>query len=165
MDPKDMAEPNQATTSYTDFLLQTVHTSMDMCTTSVAAAMMGVKGANQTAVGPQTGVMSDVGRVEVQIAENGLRRGGRRREPGGLEVEDGGLCDEAVYEGRSREDFQRRKTSRYAVGRVMAAMAPCMQLYAFLGSSVKAALKSIPDEHPYADWIRVYASVDFETAN
>lgn len=41
----------------------------------------------------------------------------------------------------------------------LAAMAPCMRLYAWLGQ--RAAAQDRPD-HPYGKWIRSYASEDFE---
>ena len=40
----------------------------------------------------------------------------------------------------------------------IAAMAPCMRLYAWLGTAL--ARDGIPD-HRYADWIRTYASAEF----
>jgi thiaminase/transcriptional activator TenA len=45
------------------------------------------------------------------------------------------------------------------VGVTIAAMLPCMKLYAFLGQ--KLAANGIPD-HAYADWIRTYSSDEFE---
>ena len=46
------------------------------------------------------------------------------------------------------------------VGETCAAMTPCMRLYAFLGQSL--ASDGIDDNHPYAEWIRTYASANFE---
>ncbi len=40
----------------------------------------------------------------------------------------------------------------------VAAMTPCMRLYAFLGAEL--ALGGVPD-HAYADWIATYSSADF----
>lgn len=43
---------------------------------------------------------------------------------------------------------------------VLAAMTPCMRLYAFLGQRLDAAF---PDAaHPYAEWLRTYSSAEFE---
>ena len=44
-------------------------------------------------------------------------------------------------------------------GRTLAAMTPCMRLYAYLGQSLAAELR--PD-HLYGDWIRTYSSAEFE---
>jgi len=44
------------------------------------------------------------------------------------------------------------------VGLTTAAMSPCMRLYAFLGQHL--AQGEVPD-HPYADWIRTYSSLEF----
>lgn len=44
-------------------------------------------------------------------------------------------------------------------GMTIAAMLPCMRLYAFLGQ--KLAQEEILD-HPYADWVRTYSSPEFE---
>ena len=45
------------------------------------------------------------------------------------------------------------------VGETCAAMTPCMRLYAFLGQSL--AGDGVRDDHPYAEWIRTYASAEF----
>lgn len=42
---------------------------------------------------------------------------------------------------------------------VLAAMTPCMRLYAFLGQRLRAAFPGA--DHPYAEWLRTYASDDF----
>jgi thiaminase/transcriptional activator TenA len=46
------------------------------------------------------------------------------------------------------------------VGRVGAAMAPCMRLYAYLGNELASV---VHDGHPYAAWIATYSSPDFES--
>ena len=45
------------------------------------------------------------------------------------------------------------------IGLIAAAMSPCMDLYAFLGTEL--AREGIPN-HQYADWIRTYSSSDFQ---
>jgi thiaminase/transcriptional activator TenA len=57
-------------------------------------------------------------------------------------------------------DFLLATAALQGVGETCAAMTPCMRLYAFLGQSLAAA--AIADEHPYIEWIRTYASADFE---
>lgn len=51
-------------------------------------------------------------------------------------------------------------TSNSTALEVVAAMAPCMSLYAFIGGSFAPA----GDDHPYKDWIDTYSSADFATA-
>lgn len=41
----------------------------------------------------------------------------------------------------------------------LAAMTPCMRLYAFLGAQLSC---EIHDRHPYKDWILTYSSEDFQ---
>ena len=47
---------------------------------------------------------------------------------------------------------------------IVAAMTPCMRLYAFLGQAIQAARGALPwmDSTPYQDWIDEYCSTDFE---
>ena len=66
-------------------------------------------------------------------------------------------------------DFlQSTATEQSKVSVICSAMAPCMRLYAFLGSSLKRSLpshstsSSTGDENPYAEWIDTYAAEDFE---
>jgi thiaminase (transcriptional activator TenA) len=58
-------------------------------------------------------------------------------------------------------DFLLATASLSSVGETCAAMAPCMRLYAFLGQSLAAATPHA--EHRYMEWIRTYASPEFET--
>lgn len=44
---------------------------------------------------------------------------------------------------------------------IIAAMTPCMRLYAFLGQEIKRYVEQVRD-HPYQQWIDVYSSPDFE---
>lgn len=49
------------------------------------------------------------------------------------------------------------------LGEVLAAMAPCMRLYAFLGAQLDAAVPEAQRAgNPYAGWIATYASPDFQ---
>jgi thiaminase/transcriptional activator TenA len=56
-------------------------------------------------------------------------------------------------------DFLLATAALGGVGETCAAMTPCMRLYAFLGQSLSA---SAIETNPYAEWIRTYASSDFE---
>ncbi|XZE53942.1 TenA family protein [Planctomycetaceae bacterium SH139] len=45
---------------------------------------------------------------------------------------------------------------------ILAAMVPCMRLYAYLGTALQPALQSArPAVHPFEDWIQTYASKEF----
>jgi len=56
-------------------------------------------------------------------------------------------------------DFLLRVASLEPVGHVVAAMAPCMRLYAFLGQQLAPELN--PDS-PYAEWVETYSSPEME---
>lgn len=55
-------------------------------------------------------------------------------------------------------DFLRGVAALEPLPQVMAAMAPCMRLYAWLGSRL---LPQLDPASPYADWVRTYADPDF----
>ncbi|CAM9374486.1 unnamed protein product [Scytosiphon promiscuus] len=50
-----------------------------------------------------------------------------------------------------------------SVAQVLAAMAPCMRLYAFLGKALRGGFPNWKDS-TYAEWIETYSSEDFENA-
>ncbi|MDZ7728044.1 MAG: hypothetical protein U5Q44_07540 [Dehalococcoidia bacterium] len=52
-------------------------------------------------------------------------------------------------------------SSKATLGETLAALTPCMRLYAFLGQSL-AQEKPRPAEPLYAEWVDTYASEDFE---
>ncbi|TYZ60708.1 hypothetical protein PybrP1_004725, partial [[Pythium] brassicae (nom. inval.)] len=53
-------------------------------------------------------------------------------------------------------------TTRRTVAEVLAAMTPCLRLYAFLGRGIRAAIGGLPDEsHPYSRWIASYCTDEF----
>jgi len=60
---------------------------------------------------------------------------------------------------RRYTDFLLATAWSQEVGVTVAAMLPCMKLYAFLGQ--KLAANGIPD-HAYFEWIRTYSSNEFE---
>ncbi len=60
-------------------------------------------------------------------------------------------------------DFLLATAAVRGVGETCAAMTPCMRLYAFLGQALLPSLVDQPGaNHPYAEWIRTYASPEFE---
>jgi thiaminase/transcriptional activator TenA len=56
-------------------------------------------------------------------------------------------------------DFLMATAGVGAVGEICAAMTPCMRLYAFLGQSLEADVRT---GNPYHEWIETYASSEFE---
>lgn len=56
-------------------------------------------------------------------------------------------------------DFLLRVAWSEPVGRIAAAMTPCMRLYAYLG---RALLPDVDPASPYREWVETYASDDFE---
>jgi thiaminase/transcriptional activator TenA len=44
----------------------------------------------------------------------------------------------------------------------VAALTPCPWLYIDLGQALLAELGDIPDQHPYADWLRMYSDPGFD---
>lgn len=55
-------------------------------------------------------------------------------------------------------DFLLRTSWSRDVGEIIAAMTPCMRLYAYLGRELEG---NAITENPYKEWIRTYASTDF----
>ena len=72
---------------------------------------------------------------------------------------------------RAYTDFLLRTAWNDEIDNIVAAMAPCMRLYAFLGAELAATGGSKPaeragslhSEHPYEDWITTYSSDDFRS--
>ncbi len=61
---------------------------------------------------------------------------------------------------RGYTDFLLRTAWTAEVGEIMAAMTPCMRLYAYLGQELA------PEDHsqnPYREWIETYSSQEFES--
>ncbi|HEY8393529.1 MAG TPA: TenA family protein [Thermaerobacter sp.] len=60
---------------------------------------------------------------------------------------------------RAYTDFLLRVAWSEPVGRIAAAMTPCMRLYAYLGRALRPHLNPAS---PYREWVETYASDDFE---
>lgn len=65
--------------------------------------------------------------------------------------------DEATF---AYTDFLLATASLGGVGRICAAMTPCMRLYAHLGQSL--AEEGYDESNPYSEWIQTYADPEFE---
>lgn len=58
-------------------------------------------------------------------------------------------------------DFLLSTAALASPGETCAAMTPCMRLYAYLGASLAAA-GAASEQNPYAEWVRTYASPEFD---
>ncbi|PON19612.1 TenA family transcriptional regulator [Candidatus Entotheonella serta] len=66
---------------------------------------------------------------------------------------------EPLPAARAYTDFLLRVAWSAGVDEIVAAMTPCMRLYAWLGAELAPQLRA---EHPYGDWIRAYSDPEFE---
>ena len=66
---------------------------------------------------------------------------------------------QALWATRAYTDFLCRTAWHCGVDEITAAMAPCMRLYAFLGTELADDRR--PD-HPYIDWITTYSGEEFQ---
>ena len=60
---------------------------------------------------------------------------------------------------RAYTDFLLRVAWGGTIGEILAAMTPCMRLYAYLGQALS---HEEPQANPYKDWVETYASEEFE---
>lgn len=59
---------------------------------------------------------------------------------------------------RAYTDFLLRTAWTGEAGEILAAMTPCMRLYAHVGHELE---EHVEPDHPYGEWIRTYASEEF----
>ena len=64
---------------------------------------------------------------------------------------------------RAYQDHMISQAVRGTLVEAVAALTPCPWLYADLGRRLSAELGEIPDEHPYAAWLRTYADPVFDS--
>ncbi len=69
------------------------------------------------------------------------------------------LEPEPLASTRAYTDFLLRTASLEPVGHTVAAMTPCMRLYAWMGQQLAPKLDP---ESPYAEWVETYSSPDLE---
>jgi thiaminase/transcriptional activator TenA len=50
------------------------------------------------------------------------------------------------------------------VDEIVAAMTPCMRLYAWLGAELAAETRGSRASHPYREWIETYGGAEFQGA-
>ena len=63
---------------------------------------------------------------------------------------------------RAYQDHMVACALRGSLLEAVAALSPCPLLYMDLGQALLADLGAIPDDHPYADWLRMYSGDTFE---
>lgn len=62
---------------------------------------------------------------------------------------------------RAYQDHMVATATRGTLVEGIAALTPCPWLYIELGQHLLATLGTIPDDHPYADWLRMYSDPGF----
>ncbi len=64
---------------------------------------------------------------------------------------------------RAYQDFMLAQAQCASMVEAIAALTPCPWLYIAIGRALLAELGTIPDDHPYADWLRMYSNPEFDT--
>lgn len=76
-----------------------------------------------------------------------------------------GLDDIAALEltpnNRAYQNHMIATAQRGTLAEAVAALTPCPWLYIDLGQHLERKLGTIPDKHPYADWLRMYSDPEF----
>ena len=78
-----------------------------------------------------------------------------------LEVDLEDVTPNAAAKGYT--DFLASTAWSAGVGEILAAMTPCMRLYAWLGQRLQQLPGGDHEANPYRDWIETYASDEFES--
>ena len=73
-------------------------------------------------------------------------------------IVDGNDCVKPYVATSAYTDFLLRVAWHGSLAEVMAAMVPCLRLYAHIGNELTTSLHP---EHPYEDWIKTYSSDEF----
>ncbi|MFN3596966.1 MAG: thiaminase II [Rubricoccaceae bacterium] len=68
---------------------------------------------------------------------------------------------ELTPSNRAYQDHMVSTALRGTLVEAIAALTPCPWLYIALGQRLLAGMGAIPDDHPYADWLRTYADPVF----
>ena len=70
---------------------------------------------------------------------------------------------ELTPNNRAYQDHMVSQAARGTLVEAVAALAPCPWLYIDLGQHLLERLGDIKDDHPYADWLRMYSDPQFHT--
>ncbi len=68
---------------------------------------------------------------------------------------------ELTPNNRAYQNHMITEAQRGSLVEAVAALTPCPWLYTDLGRHLKKELGEIPDDHPYADWLRMYSDPGF----
>ncbi|HEX2190688.1 MAG TPA: thiaminase II [Longimicrobiaceae bacterium] len=68
---------------------------------------------------------------------------------------------ELTPNNRAYQDHMVSTALRGTLVEAVAAVAPCPWLYVELGQHLERSLGAVPDDHPYAEWLRTYADPGF----
>lgn len=84
-----------------------------------------------------------------------------------LDTANGGpeeLCHGPCSQGDEASKLQATSSALGSLSSyIIAAMTPCMRLYAFLGQEIERCVRP-ESNHPYQEWIDTYSSADFEVS-
>lgn len=70
---------------------------------------------------------------------------------------------ELTPNNRAYQDHMVGTAVRGTLVEAVAALTPCPWLYIALGQHLLRAMGAIPEDHPYADWLRMYSDPGFDT--
>lgn len=70
---------------------------------------------------------------------------------------------ELTPNNKAYQDHMISAAARASLVEAIAAITPCPWLYTDLGQHLQADLGEIPNDHPYADWLRTYSDPGFVT--
>lgn len=70
---------------------------------------------------------------------------------------------ELTPNNRAYQDHMVSQATRGTLVEAVAALTPCPWLYIDLGTHLLERLGTIQDDHPYADWLRMYSDTGFHT--
>lgn len=169
----DYAVPSAATKNYIDFLRRAASESSATTVPIPAENGVGMR-SDQTAPANGSGGVGreadgQEGRRTEGEPEGESRSDSEARRADGAHQERADLCHHRSQEGPSSisQDIKLQSKATEAghvlnhdAARTVAALVPCMRLYAFLGTELGRGRDLTG--HPYRDWIETYASQDFQ---
>jgi thiaminase/transcriptional activator TenA len=69
---------------------------------------------------------------------------------------------ELTPNNRAYQDHMISTATRATLVEAVAALTPCPWLYIALGQHLLEQMGEVPDEHPYAEWLRMYSDPEFD---
>ncbi|GAQ81476.1 hypothetical protein KFL_000810180 [Klebsormidium nitens] len=174
IDLGDYAQPSAATRNYIDFLRRAASGS-----TTVTASSPPENGANESqstqtvlsngsngadweangkVIGEGESERDSRSELEARTANGALQE---RADINNHTTEGGSSRDSQITEVKSKNRVA-GDTLDHDAARMIAALVPCMRLYAFLGTELRRGRDLTG--HPYREWIETYASQDFQAS-